>query len=329
MRKLTIISLVLALTLLLTLSSLSAVADEGIPWFGLIPYLLTGGPQSNKAPMANFSAEPTSGEAPLTVEFNASSSVDPDGTIDSYEWEFGDGFSGSGETTTHTYHEGGDYQVNLAVTDDDGKTDYAQQTIDVASKKEQIKDAIDYWNSTTRDYATGCIKADHGGDYNIAQVADVWENTYSSWVYVSDPSDPQEGGFAYTPASETIEMDLRGDCDDFAVLMAASIEAIGGIARVVEAARFDTAHAFAEVLLGPDEESCSELFQYIKDRYNIIGDIWYYEDSQGIWLNLDWQDNHPGGEYFDGERVITVYPRNEPPSSIEKKAIPIPEKGKS
>jgi PKD repeat protein len=55
----------------------------------------------------------TTGEA---VSFSASAD-DPDGVIDSYAWDFGDGAMGSGETTTHTYASEGQYIVNLTVTD--------------------------------------------------------------------------------------------------------------------------------------------------------------------------------------------------------------------
>ncbi|MCK4347292.1 MAG: PKD domain-containing protein, partial [Thermoplasmatales archaeon] len=54
------------------------------------------------------------------VTFDASASSDPDGSIVSYEWDFGDGSTGSGETVTHKYSEQGDYAVILAVTDNDG-----------------------------------------------------------------------------------------------------------------------------------------------------------------------------------------------------------------
>lgn len=53
------------------------------------------------------------------VEFDASASDDPDGAIDEYAWNFGDRNTGTGETVTHTYDEGGEKTVTLTVTDDD------------------------------------------------------------------------------------------------------------------------------------------------------------------------------------------------------------------
>lgn len=57
------------------------------------------------------------------VTFDASSSSDPDGSIVSYEWDFGDGSTDSGETVTHKYSEQRDYTVILTVTDNDGAKD--------------------------------------------------------------------------------------------------------------------------------------------------------------------------------------------------------------
>lgn len=58
-----------------------------------------------------------------TVEFDGSASTDIDGTIESYDWTFGDGESASGATVSHTYSVSGDYMVTLTVTDDSGATD--------------------------------------------------------------------------------------------------------------------------------------------------------------------------------------------------------------
>src|SRR5258708_18177311 len=67
----------------------------------------------NAPPVASF----TSACSGLTCSFNASGSSDPDGTIASYAWSFGDGTSGSGATASRTYAAGGTYTVTLTVTD--------------------------------------------------------------------------------------------------------------------------------------------------------------------------------------------------------------------
>ncbi len=62
------------------------------------------------------------------VTFNASASYDPDGTVVSYAWDFGDGDTGFGMIRNHTYDEGS-YTAELNVTDNDGA--YDTTTIDV------------------------------------------------------------------------------------------------------------------------------------------------------------------------------------------------------
>ena len=56
----------------------------------------------------------------LVCSFDATASSDPEGDIDSYGWEFGDGENGEGATTNHTYAEAGARSVTLTVTDEDG-----------------------------------------------------------------------------------------------------------------------------------------------------------------------------------------------------------------
>jgi PKD repeat protein len=83
----------------------------------------------NEAPVAGLTADPTSGTAPLTVSFDGSASSDPDGTIVSWSWDFGDGSTGSGPTVSHTYSVPGAYVTTLTVTDDRGGTDTGTESV--------------------------------------------------------------------------------------------------------------------------------------------------------------------------------------------------------
>lgn len=76
----------------------------------------------NEAPTAAFTISAQAGQAPFAVNFSAVLSEDEDGTIIQFEWDFGDGTSGSGENVTHTFTTAGTFTVVLRVTDDDGET---------------------------------------------------------------------------------------------------------------------------------------------------------------------------------------------------------------
>ena len=69
-----------------------------------------------------------------TIIFNASLSYDPDGNITAYEWEFGDGATGTGEIVNHSYSSPGNYTVNLTVTDDDGAKNSTSKIVNVMEK---------------------------------------------------------------------------------------------------------------------------------------------------------------------------------------------------
>ncbi len=87
-----------------------------------------GGPPPNDLPVAAFSSSP----GVLTANFDAGASTDADGTIASYEWDFGDGATASGATATHNYAVGGTYTVTLTVTDNLGGQSTLEQEVLVA-----------------------------------------------------------------------------------------------------------------------------------------------------------------------------------------------------
>ena len=77
---------------------------------------------STTDPTSPISAAPLNGTAPLTVSFNAGSST---GSITSSQWNFGDGTTGTGTTTSHVFTQAGNYTVNLTVSDSQGLTSTA------------------------------------------------------------------------------------------------------------------------------------------------------------------------------------------------------------
>jgi PKD repeat protein len=74
-------------------------------------------------PPVAIAGGPYTGSVELFITFDGSASIDPDGTIVAYDWDFGDGLISSGATPSHAYSADGVYNVILTVTDDSGATD--------------------------------------------------------------------------------------------------------------------------------------------------------------------------------------------------------------
>jgi hypothetical protein len=76
----------------------------------------------NRAPLAVAVADTLLGEAPQEIAFDASGSADSDGSIVSWEWDFGNGTFDFGEQVSHIFDGGGEFLVKLTVNDDKGRT---------------------------------------------------------------------------------------------------------------------------------------------------------------------------------------------------------------
>ena len=112
--------------------------STSVPPQSVTLFVVSASGVSNQPPTAAVSANPTSGTAPLAVGFNGSGSSDPDGTIASYAWNFGDGATGTGATVSHTYNAPGTFTTILTVTDNGSATSTAPTVIVVSSASTQI-----------------------------------------------------------------------------------------------------------------------------------------------------------------------------------------------
>ncbi len=88
---------------------------------------------TNLPPQASFTATPSTTTTGTPIALSATASFDPDGSIVSYAWNFGDGTTGSGVTTSKTYTTAGTYTVTLTVTDNSGATGSTTGTIIVTT----------------------------------------------------------------------------------------------------------------------------------------------------------------------------------------------------
>jgi PKD repeat protein len=157
---------------------------------------------ANQPPVAAAGATPTSGFAPLAVAFTSNGSSDPDGTIASYSWVFGDGGTATGATASHTYQNPGNYSAVLTVTDNQGATATAQVAISVTSDPNVIAApssltakgnkglAALSWHDNSTNETGFAIERAPAGSTNFAQVgtaaanATTFKNTVARGSYV-------------------------------------------------------------------------------------------------------------------------------------------------
>src|SRR5256712_622872 len=85
-------------------------------------------------PVASFVFSPANPIAGNAVSFDASASYNDAGPpVATYQWNFGDGGTGSGKTIPHTYAAGGNFTATLTVTDTSGGSGTSSQTVPVQS----------------------------------------------------------------------------------------------------------------------------------------------------------------------------------------------------
>ncbi|OGL40847.1 MAG: hypothetical protein A2042_07530 [Candidatus Schekmanbacteria bacterium GWA2_38_11] len=134
----------------------------------------------NQLPTVTVTATPTSGSAPLAVNFTSTAS-DPDGTIASYFWQFGDSQFSYVANPSHTYTCGGAYTVSLRVTDNKGGTAEATIQINVSS----TSSGIDYNCDVQPIFNRECIGC-HGamGGLNLQSCAGVQAGSSNGPVVV-------------------------------------------------------------------------------------------------------------------------------------------------
>jgi PKD repeat protein/uncharacterized protein YjiK len=178
------------------LDTFTYVANDGLADSNIATVNLTVNPV-NDLPVANAGG-PYAGTIGVPVQFDGSGSSDVDGTILSYDWDFGDGTSGSGATPVHAYAVAGTYTVVLTVTDNNGSTDSDTTSASIQSAPNQVPVAVDDAYQTDEDVqltvaAPGVLGNDSdpdGDPLTAVLVSDVSNGTLSLAA---------DGSFTYTP----------------------------------------------------------------------------------------------------------------------------------
>lgn len=189
--------LVLAGLLCLTLLTAVTAADFS---GSLNSVAITDAQVTNKPPIAVFTYR-RDGE---TITFNASGSSDPDGSITKYKWDFGNGPTSEGVTTTYTLTNTANLRVTLTVVDNKGGVTLSQQTITPSSTS--IVD--DFSTDTSANYArlfgTGTLGVT-GGHAHVTPSFSGW-SLFSHTTSIGKPdmhvwgnvdNQPESGGLAF------------------------------------------------------------------------------------------------------------------------------------
>lgn len=174
---------------------------------------------ANQLPVADFAATVAGQE----VSVDASASSDPDGSIVSYAWEYGDGSTGTGRTSSHRYASAGSYTVRLTVVDDRGGTRSLARVVQVGAVDGQTvaRDAFartqSRWgtapvggawtDSGAANYATdgtrGVITLPRAGSGPSAQLASVSERDVSVVTDVALSTMPAGGAVLHQVLART------------------------------------------------------------------------------------------------------------------------------
>ena len=118
-------------------NSSPAIGSNGLLYIGSFDgYLYAIGTKTTTALTADFSATPTTGDVPLTVQFTDQSV----GKISTWQWNFGDGNTDSTQNPSHIYNTSGTFTVSLTVTGQDkSNTKTRENYISVTRKASTIE----------------------------------------------------------------------------------------------------------------------------------------------------------------------------------------------
>lgn len=155
-------------------------AELGVGWSNSLDVTITQpSTPTNLKPTADFTYLPTNPRINQTVNFT-DKSVDSDGFIADWIWEFGDGNISTLQSPTYIYSQPGNYLVNLTVTDDKNAKDTEQKMITVLSLPQNIT-----WEKTTQ-IALRYNNKNKGNHYLVWKGSDIYASNLAKNAFLSD-----------------------------------------------------------------------------------------------------------------------------------------------
>ena len=149
--------------------------------------------------------------------------------------------------------------------------------------------------------------------HDLEKISAVFDDVVNKWEYEKDPDSYDY----YAPASETVRNrfgnKFRGDCDDFAIFMASTVNNIGGASRIGIGCDDGGCHAWAEIKIASNRKQLNTakntIIRYYKRKGIILSDnhIHIKKDTNGnYWMNLDWWGaiKHVGNTPFPAKNKI-------------------------
>lgn len=173
------------------------------------------------------------------------------------------------------------------------------------SLQQRIQQKVDYKDSAVRTFAVKNSLLYFDEYYfkfgQTCRHLSLFKYIRENFKYVRDPN-----GFDYfAPPAESIQL-LAGDCDDYSIMMASTLKAIGANVRIIWA----PGHVYPELYCGNKkkfDKYAGAIYSFFEKE---IGDkkIYYRLDKNGdYWINLDYTDNYPGARYYSEEVLSIIY----------------------
>jgi parallel beta-helix repeat protein len=188
-----------------------------------IPYNISGGNNQdihplgffiNHLPIANFTFSPSNPLTLNSVQFN-DTSIDYDGNIVNWTWEFGDGIYSYQKNTTHTYSENGSYQINLTIKDNENGAGTISKNIDVLNTP-PTAEANGPYSGSVNSTITFNASGSNDSDGTITGYRWDWDNDGTwdtSWLTINTTTHSYNSTGSYTVKLQVRDNDLATDND--------------------------------------------------------------------------------------------------------------------